>query len=395
MENSIEGVLESNVLQPSLLQPSALQASALEPSVSAPSSHSEPTTEPPEPRPSLEAQTPAPEAASPAPEDGPFTTDKALLVTQGKHRFYTLVLPSHILAATCTVEARLENPIDGFQRLLDKKRARDIADYIDSGFGTVPSAIILSAQPRAQLHYDKKTSDLRFRNDPRSFLIIDGQHRVYGFNLATKSVMVPVVVYNKLTRAQECQLFMDINTKQRPVPPELLLDIRRLSETESAAEALLHNVFDLFSSDADSVLSGLLSPSERRKGKISRVTFNAALKSIDGAFVDAAPADVYQVLNAYLKACVCGLQFHGAQENIVNPALFKALILLFANVAERVSDRHGGHYTVQNFEEVLGPFFRRLKKSDLPKPATGHLALYETYRKTLSSGFSLKQWLFA
>ncbi|PWB81595.1 MAG: hypothetical protein C3F11_14815, partial [Methylocystaceae bacterium] len=224
---------------------------------------------------------------------------------------------------------------------------------------------------------------------------IDGQHRVYGFNLAMRSVNVPVVVYNKLTRAQECQLFMDINTKQRPVPPELLLDIRRLSETESAAEALLHNVFDLFASDADSVLVGLLSPSERRKGKISRVTFNAALKSIDGAFVDAAPVDVYHVLNAYLKACVGGLQFHGAQENIVNPALFKALILLFTNVAERVSDRHGGRYTVQNFEEVLGPFFRKLKKGDLPKPATGHLALYENYRKALSSGFSLKQWLFA
>jgi DGQHR domain-containing protein len=323
------------------------------------------------------------------------TVDKALLVTQGKHRFYTLVLPSKLLAATCTVEARHDNPIDGFQRLLDKKRAKEIADYIDSGFGSVPSAVILSAQPRAELRYDRGARELRFRNDPRAFLIIDGQHRVFGFNLASKSVKVPVVVYNRLTRAQECQLFMDINTKQRPVPPELLLDIRRLSETESAAEALLHNVFDLFSGDADSVLAGLLSASERRKGKISRVTFNAALKSIDGAFVDAEAADVYRVLNAYLRACLNGLRFHGAETNIANPALFKALVLLFANVAERVSDRHGGRYTVQNFEEVLGPFFRRLKKSDLPKPATGHLALYESYRKTLSSGFSLKQWLFA
>jgi hypothetical protein len=179
------------------------------------------------------------------------------------------------------------------------------------------------------------------------------------------------------------------------LPPELLLDIRRLSESETEAEALLHNVFDLFSNDEKSVLSGLLSPSERRKGKISRVTFNAALKSIDGAFVDASAQDVYQVLNAYLRACLNGLRYHGAEANIANPALFKALILLFANVAERVSDRYGGRYTTQNFEDILGPFFRKLKKSELPKPATGHLALYEHYRKALSSGFSLKQWLFA
>ncbi|MBU3888218.1 MULTISPECIES: DGQHR domain-containing protein [Methylosinus] len=329
------------------------------------------------------------------PGDARLAKAPALLVTQGKHRFYTLVLPSDLLAATCTVEARLDNPIDGFQRLLDKKRAREIADYIDSGFGSVPSAIILSAQPRAQLHFDRQSGELTFRKDPRSFLIIDGQHRVYGFNLAAKSVKVPVVVYNRLTRAQECQLFVDINTKQRPVPPELLLDIRRLSESETEAEALLHNVFDLFSNDEKSVLAGLLSPSERRKGKISRVTFNAALKSIDKAFVDASPQDVYQVLNAYLRACLNGLRYHGAEANIVNPALFKALILLFANVAERVSDRYGGRYTTQNFEDILGPFFRKLKKNELPKPATGHLALYENYRKTLSSGFSLKQWLFA
>lgn len=378
MVDSIEDVLDADVLELTERDQTATEQYEAEPL-----------------RPTAPPLATASETQSAAFEDDRHITDKALLVTQGKHRFYTLALPSNVLAATCTVEARLENPLDGFQRLLDKRRAREIADYIDSGFGTVPSAIILSAQPQAQLHYDKTSGLLRFKNDRRSFLIIDGQHRVYGFNLATKTVKVPVVVYNKLTRAQECQLFMDINTKQRPVPPELLLDIRRLSETESAAEALLHNVFDLFFAEPDSVLLGLLSPSERRKGKISRVTFNAALKSIDGAFVDAAPADVYGVLNAYLKACVFGLRFHGAEANIANPALFKALILLFTNVAERVSDRHGGTYTVQNFEEVLGPFFRKLKKADLPKPGAGHLALYENYRKILSSGFSLKQWLFA
>src|SRR5208282_5254000 len=134
---------------------------------------------------------------------------------------------------------------------------------------------------------------------------------------------------------------MDINTKQRPVPAELLLDIRRLSETETEAEALLHNVFDLFCAREDSALKGLLSPSERRKGMISRVTFNAALKSVDGAFVDASAEDVYGVLNLYLRACLAGLALHEAQANIANPALFKALVLLFPSIAERVAERCG------------------------------------------------------
>ena len=322
-------------------------------------------------------------------------TEAALLVTQGRHRFYALVLRSDVLAATCAVDTRQENPIDGFQRVLDKRRAREIATYMDSGFGSIPSAVILSAQPCAQLHYDRASGLLRFSKNPRSFLIIDGQHRVWGFKLAQRKVKAPVVIFNKLTRAQECQLFMDINTRQRPVPPELLLDIRRLSETETAAEALLHDVFDLFQMREDSVLRGLLSPSERRKGMISRVTFNAALKSIEGAFVDAGAEQVYGALNLYLRACLSGLAHHEAEANITNPALFKALALLFPDIAERVAERFHGVYSVGNFEQILIPFFKRLKKADLPKPGVGHLALHEHFRKVLSAGFSLKQWLFA
>jgi DGQHR domain-containing protein len=330
-----------------------------------------------------------------APEgDGKLHIEKAFLVPQGRRHFYSLALPSKLLAANCAVEARAENPIDGFQRLLDKKRAKEIAQYIDAGFGAIPSAVILSAQSRAHLQYDRDSGLLRFRQDPRAFLVIDGQHRIFGFTLAKKSVSVPVVIFNRLTRSEECQLFMDINTKQRPVPTELLLDIKQLSELESDAEALLRSVFDMFNMREDSVLKGLLSPAEKRKGKITRVTFNSAFKAIQDAFVDASAEDVYQVMNAYLAACVSGLAFHKAQENIANPVLFKALVMLFANIAERVSDRHGGKYTVANFEEVLHPFLRRLKKNELPKPGATPPVMLDYFRKTLSAGFSLKNWLF-
>jgi hypothetical protein len=55
----------------------------------------------------------------------------ASLVTQGKYRFYTLAMPSDVLAENCTVDRRAESPLEGFQRLLDDRRAQEIADYID------------------------------------------------------------------------------------------------------------------------------------------------------------------------------------------------------------------------------------------------------------------------
>jgi hypothetical protein len=74
---------------------------------------------------------------------------------------------------------------------------------------------------------------------------------------------------------------------------------------------------------------------------------------------------------------------------LVSASLFKALILLFPNVAERVADRHGGEYTVKNFNGVLDPMFRRVKKAELQHPGTSHLSLYDSFRKSLSAGFSL------
>lgn len=78
----------------------------------------------------------------------------ASLITQGKHRFYTLTIPSDVLARTCFVIDRDEDPQAGFQRLLDKGRAQEIADYIDAGLGTIPTSVVLSAQKISNLSYD-------------------------------------------------------------------------------------------------------------------------------------------------------------------------------------------------------------------------------------------------
>lgn len=66
-----------------------------------------------------------------------------------------------------------------------------------------------------------------------------------------------------------------------------------------------------------------------------------------------------------------------------------ALFLLFPTIAERVSDRHNDSYTVQNFAEIVGPLFARLKKSELQKPGASYLSLHDTFRKALRTGFTI------
>ena len=73
------------------------------------------------------------------------------LVRQGKRSFHTLTMPSDVLARTCVVTTRREDPKQGFQRELDEKRAQEIAVYIDKDLGTIPNSIVLSAQSAAEL----------------------------------------------------------------------------------------------------------------------------------------------------------------------------------------------------------------------------------------------------
>jgi DGQHR domain-containing protein len=311
----------------------------------------------------------------------------ASLLIQTSHRFYTLSMPSDVLADTCMVEPRYKDPAEGFQRALDLKRAQDIASYIDSGLGTIPSSIVLSAQEEANLQYNRPNRTLSFDRSPRAFLILDGQHRVYGFRLAESRLRVPVVIYNDLSRTEEARLFMDINTKQRPVPNELILDIKRMAETESNSEALMRDVFDAFEKRSDSPLFGLMSPFERKKGKISRVTFNGAIKPIYDLFAAAGPETVYEVLSAYLQSCLAGLREHEVQNMITNPTLFKALMLLFPTVAERVNDRHPNEFTTAHFDEILKPMFQRARKGTLASPGKSAASLVEGFRKGLKTGF--------
>jgi DGQHR domain-containing protein len=310
------------------------------------------------------------------------------LVTQGKHRFYTLTVPSDVLGKTCFVTTREEDPDQGFQRVLDKERAQQIADYIDSGFGTIPTSIVLSAQPAAELRAVGKGKTVEFKAARKAFLVLDGQHRVYGFSLASTKLRVPVVIYNGLSKRDESRLFIDINTKQRPVPNELLLDIKKLAEYETDAEKLFGEVFDLFETEPGSPLFDMMSPAARTRGKVSRVTFNAALKPLLGVFEDKESDHVYRVLEAYVRSFIEGCERLNAKRAITNPTVFRAMMQLFPEVGSRVKDRFRD-YTTDNFSAVLAPVFQKVRASDLLRPARSHLELFEMLSKALRQHFTL------
>lgn len=310
------------------------------------------------------------------------------LVTQGRNKFYTLTMPSEILAKTCFVSTREEDPKKGFQRLLDAKRAKKIADYIDNGLGTIPTAIVLSAQKEAQLQIISRGKIVQFVEHPKAFLILDGQHRVYGFTLAKISVRVPVVIYSGLNRRDESRIFIDINTQQKPVSNELLLDIKNLAEYENNQEVFLRNIFDLFHTDSNSALIGLTSSANKSRTKISRVTFNGAFKPIAKFFGTKEHEEIYEIVNAYISSFLNGLTNKGLESSITNSTVFKAVISIFPDVAQRAKDKYN-NYEINAFNEVLFPLFSKIKNSKLTNPGTSYKDLADEFNQLLKIDFTL------
>lgn len=309
------------------------------------------------------------------------------LVSQGSNKFYTLTVPTEILGRTCFVSTREEDPKQGFQRLLDPKRAQEIANYIDNG-GSIPSAIILSAQPEAELEIIGRGKTLQFKENERAFLILDGQHRVYGFSLAKSSIRVPVVIYNGLSRREESRIFIDINTKQRPVPNELLLDIKSLAEYETDNEVFLNAIFTLFHEESDSPLIGLTVAANKSRSKISRVTFYNAFKPILKFISDRDPDEVYDILKTYLTSFIKGLNQRHLFNSLTNTVVFKATISLFPTVARRVKDRYQD-YSESGFDEILFSLFQGVKDNRIIRPGQSYKELSEYFESFVDNNFTL------
>lgn len=311
------------------------------------------------------------------------------LVKQGKHQFYTLTMPSDVLAATCAVTTRKEDPSAGFQRELDEKRAAEIAYYIDNDVGTIPNSIVLSAQDKADVKVVGRGKTLEFTNTPGAFLILDGQHRVYGFSKANTSLRVPVVIYKGLSRKEETRLFIDINTKQRPVPPQLLLDIKQLAEIETESEELLRDIFDSFDQEHDSALAGYMSPAEASRNKITRVTFNHSVKPLLPVFPGRSSQEIYDILNAYISAVSTEVSKRTNEPLLSKPVVFRAFMAVFKSVAQRVVDKHGSDYSAANFQGVVAPIFSNLPMKKLEKPGTSWSALRDYLDKRLTNKLAL------
>jgi DGQHR domain-containing protein len=154
----------------------------------------------------------------------------ASLVRQGDLVLYTTSLKVKELVSEGFYSVETLDPDDqnskGYQRLLNKARAKQLADYIirgqDSQDAFLPTSVFLATDKNINFNQTDNTIefDISFVGP---FSVVDGQHRLEGLKMAAEkdnrvhNFEVPVNIAINLPRIAQMCHFLIVNTTQRSV----------------------------------------------------------------------------------------------------------------------------------------------------------------------------------
>jgi DNA sulfur modification protein DndB len=147
---------------------------------------------------------------------------------------YSFLMPAKELLSYAYVHHRkltgISEASQAYQRMLNSAKLKEIANFVDNEEGFFPNSIIVNFTER--LHWNHKLSkgDVAIGTVtlPEYYgcaWIIDGQHRLYGVASAKKDITVPILAFECIDQKDQANLFVDINEKQKKVPPDLLWDL--------------------------------------------------------------------------------------------------------------------------------------------------------------------------
>ena len=213
----------------------------------------------------------------------------AIRVVQGETSFFLTKLTAGVLAKISYASVRGQDIEQGaVQRILNPRRISSIADFALS-VGHFPSSIVLN-WINTDFKIVVKGTTLELPIIQRSAPLIDGQHRVEGLrsamskNAAIENLEIPVAIYQNLSTPQCANIFLSINTEQKPVPRSLVYDLYGVADAElvDAAAVRARDIAIALNEDEDLPYFGTVKfpGSPRSRGGIALSTIVTALKSL-------------------------------------------------------------------------------------------------------------------
>lgn len=208
--------------------------------------------------------------------------------TQGKRHFFIVCLPAKVVTEISYVATRGKTDEEGaVQRLLNPIRIAGIRDFALAG-GDFPNAMVLN-WVSASNKLNSAGGALSFNVEEHSAQVIDGQHRIAGIAAAIEQkpelgkLQLPIVIYEGLSTRECADIFLSINTEQKPVPKSLVFDLYGVASEELVDQAALRarDIAMFLNESEDSPYFGQIKgPNDRRRGGIALSTAVSAIKPL-------------------------------------------------------------------------------------------------------------------
>ena len=156
---------------------------------------------------------------------------------------YVVVISGSWLLKHTTPSWRMQDPIKGFQRIVNESRARQIARTVLDRGRAFPNAITLATN----LKDFKRLNGEIILPAKVKFLVVDGQHRLWAQRFSQIDGHYACIIHLNKTEPEMAELFLEINDNQKRVPSSLRWDLVRLvrptgDETTVAAADLVYEL---------------------------------------------------------------------------------------------------------------------------------------------------------
>ncbi len=218
----------------------------------------------------------------------------ATKVEQSRHTFYLCVLPAGLLSEISYSAVRHRDQEEGaVQRILSQHRIASIRTFA-TNVGDFPASVVLNWVGNEGLGFDG--TNIYLEPLGKSAQIIDGQHRIAGIAAAIaegvelSNMQMPVAIYENLNTVECANIFLSINTEQKPVPRSLVFDLYGIAGEDLVDPAAVRaRDIVLALNDEGQAYAGLikLPNAKRQRGGIALSTAVTALKPLveeKGAF---------------------------------------------------------------------------------------------------------------
>lgn len=131
-----------------------------------------------------------------------------------------------------------DDEVIGIQRPLRADKVKEIKKYLTTQNSTFPNSIIVNVREE---DVEKITdSEIEINDSENAFTIIDGQHRLYGFDgYQGNTFELILTIFVGLDVSLQSEVFSIINSQQTKVDPSLNINLELADKTDSPKKKLV------------------------------------------------------------------------------------------------------------------------------------------------------------